>query len=61
MKEKIRMFWYCKILKFHTWTSAQQEGVKATKDQLDRGVEGFKEYAKMYCSECGHESKYNLK
>ncbi len=37
----------------HSWTSAVQEGIKATPEQLNNGSEGFFDYAKMYCKHCG--------
>lgn len=61
MKKWLLKIWHCKIWKWHQWTSAHQEGIKPTKEQLESGVFGFKKYAKMYCKRCGHESKYNLK
>jgi len=59
--KKIINFVLCKLFGLHEWTCAYNEGVKPTKEQLDKGFEGFKEYSKMYCSRCGKESKLNLK
>ena len=43
----------CKVLQSHNWTSAAEEGLKPTQEQLAKGVDGFLEYAKMYCKDCG--------
>lgn len=43
----------------HEWTSANKEGKKPTPEQLAKGIEGFKEYSKMYCGRCGKESELN--
>ena len=37
----------------HDWVSLAIENIPATQGQLDRGVEGFYEYATMYCKSCG--------
>lgn len=49
----------CHIFQFHDWTCANQEGIKPTKDQLNKGVDGFWKYACMYCARCGKISKLN--
>ena len=49
----------CKLLNFHNWTSLSLLGVDPTKEQSNGGYEGFKEYAKMYCKDCGTESELN--
>lgn len=46
----------CKIMQSHDWTSAAQEGVPPTPEQLAGGVVGFWDYAKMYCKRCDVES-----
>jgi len=46
-------FWQCWIWRFHDWTCAAAEGIPATQEQLDGGIEGFYSYAKMYCKRCG--------
>lgn len=50
------------ILGGHDYTCALDEGIKATPEQLE-SVDGFFDYAKMYCKNCGHvyvpESKRN--
>lgn len=44
----------CHILGDHDWTCAVDEGQdKPTQKQIDDGVEGFYDYAKMYCKRCG--------
>jgi hypothetical protein len=50
---------FCKLacwLSGHDWTCAAKEGTRATEEQLQRGVAGFVDYAKMYCKRCGKES-----
>jgi len=53
--------WNCRILKFHKWTCNHEQGIKPTKEQLENGIEGFYDYAKMYCKICGTESKLSKK
>jgi len=43
----------------HNWTSKAQEGIKPSLIQTNAGVEGFFDYAKMYCKDCGEESDLN--
>jgi len=40
----------------HNWTSAVQENIKPTPEQLS-SVAGFFDYAKLYCKDCKKESK----
>jgi len=53
----------CDLLGDHCgqWTSAAEQGIPPTPEQVKAGYEGFKEYAKMYCRRCGRESKLNRK
>jgi hypothetical protein len=41
----------------HDWTCAAGEGIKPTQKQIDDGLEGFYDYATMYCKTCGHVYK----
>lgn len=41
----------------HEWTCKANEGIKPT--EIKMTIQGFKEYAKMYCKHCGKESKLN--
>jgi len=50
---KILTFVKCKIFNNHNWTCAAQEGIKPSEEQLQNGVDGFFDYAKMYCKDCG--------
>jgi len=43
----------------HDWTCAADQGIKATRQQLDNGIDGFYDYAKMYCKNCKVESDLN--
>ena len=48
----------------HDWTCAAEEGIKATPEQIANGVDGFFDYAKMFCKNCGtvaEISKQHLK
>lgn len=56
MKMKIN---FSKILCFsgHDYTCAASEGIMPTKQQMDFGVAGFSDYAKMYCKRCGYVYK----
>lgn len=40
----------------HDWTCAAEEGIPATKEQMNGGVAGFWSYAQMYCKRCGEIS-----
>ena len=53
-------FWACKVWSFHNWTCAVTEGEKPTPEQLNNGVEGFLDYATMYCRRCGTVSKLSI-
>lgn len=53
MFRKLKQF-FC----HHDWTCAAIEGIEPTAEQL-LGLEGFKDYAKMYCRKCEYESKLN--
>lgn len=45
----------------HDWTCAAKKGIKPTKEQLkSTTLEGFNDYAKMYCDRCGEISKLSL-
>lgn len=52
--------WWCKIWNWHKWTSAVQQGIKPTPEQLS-SIEGFADYATMYCERCGHVSELSKK
>ena len=51
--ERIKRFFICYILRDHDWTCDAEQGIKPTQLQLDAGVDGFKDYATMYCKRCG--------
>ena len=51
----------CNIFKSHNWTCRAMEGIDPTEEQIKGGAKGFAEYAKMYCKNCGKESKLNKK
>ena len=44
------------FLGIHEWTCKAGQGTPPTKEQLESGLEGFIEYAEMYCSHCGKVS-----
>ncbi len=44
----------------HDWTSAVLEGNKPTQEQLDAAEEGFMDYAKLYCRNCGAISRLSI-
>ena len=56
MLKKIKVFFQCKLMGSHTWTSAAQEHQLPTGKQLEDGITGFYDYAKMYCKDCGDVS-----
>ncbi len=45
----------------HDWTCKAAQDIPPTPEQLAAGYGGFKDYAKMYCKRCGHESELNDK
>ena len=53
MKTYLDKLWNCKIMKSHKWTCKAHQGIKPT----DMSVEGFCEYATMYCERCGYISE----
>lgn len=57
--DKLKLWWNCTLMGNHNWTSAAEQGIKATQRQIDGGVDGFHDYAKMYCTDCGEMSKLN--
>ena len=57
MLEKIKIFFKCKILGDHNWTCAAEQGENPTEKQVSDGLKGFKDYATMYCKDCGKISK----
>jgi hypothetical protein len=48
--------WLACFMGNHDWTCAAAEGLKPTQAQLDAGIEGFYDYATMYCKRCGRVS-----
>ena len=53
----LRKIWTCYVFRFHDWTCASAEGVPATPKQIADGIDGFYDYARMYCKRCGKESE----
>jgi len=49
---------YC-LFGFHEWTCNADQNIKATQAQINNGIDGFWDYAKMYCKHCKTESKLN--
>ena len=43
----------------HKWTSAAEEGIEPTKEQLQNGLDGFLDYAAIYCKRCGTSHTLN--
>ncbi len=41
----------------HSWSSAAMQGLKPTSAQINSGIDGFFDYATMYCKRCGYASK----
>lgn len=41
----------------HAWTTAAEQGIKPTIEQLSNPFVGFWEYAAMFCKHCGKESE----
>lgn len=57
MKKWFVKLWLCWIWRFHEWTCAAAEGIPANPKQIADGIDGFYDYAKMYCKRCGKESE----
>jgi len=57
MLTKIKIFVQCKLFGLHDWTCAREQGIPATQDQISGGVQGFTNYAKLYCKDCGTISR----
>jgi len=55
----LKILFNCKLMGSHNWTSRAQEGEKPSLIQMNAGVDGFFDYAKMYCKDCGVESDLN--
>ena len=51
----------CHILQDHEWTCAASEGIPPTVKQLQGDIEGFYDYARMYCKHCKKESELNAR
>ncbi len=45
----------------HDWTSKAMQGRDPTKAEIESGVVGFHQYARMYCARCGHFPQLNKK
>ena len=43
----------------HKWTSAAEEGIEPTQEQIKKGLDGFLDYAAIYCKRCGERHKLN--
>lgn len=59
MIKKILQWFACK-LGSHDWTCAAGENIPPTKEQLEGGIEGFYDYATMYCRHCRVESRLSM-
>jgi len=59
VKKWFSKFWNCYVWRFHDWTCAAAEGIPPTTKQVSDGLEGFWDYARMYCKRCGKGSKLN--
>ena len=57
MLRVLAILFLCKLMGDHVWTCDSVEGIPPTDAQLDAGVAGFKDYARMYCRRCGAESE----
>ena len=55
MRSFFSRLWNCKIWSFHDWTSDAAQGIPPKPEHL-KSIEGFWNYATMYCKRCGHIS-----
>ena len=56
----IKRLWNCYLWHNHDWTCAAAEGIPVTPEQRATGIEGFYDYAKMYCRCCGKISELSI-
>lgn len=54
------MKWFICWFLGHNWTSKPMQGIDPTKAEIEGGVMGFQQYAKLYCSRCEHVSKLTM-
>lgn len=64
MKRFLARLWWCRIWRFHMWTSAVEQGkleqvIDKTKMDPERIVEHFHFCARMWCRRCGTFSYLN--
>ena len=52
--KSLRIVFSCYGMNQHNYTSAAMEGKAPNKKQIEDGVQGFYDYAKMYCKRCNH-------
>ena len=45
----------------HKWTSLSEEGISPTKEQLENGINGFYDYAAIFCKRCGKGHPLNTR
>jgi hypothetical protein len=57
--ELLKKIFICHICGSHDWTSNALQDKEPTKEQIDAGIDGFWDYAKMYCKRCEKESELN--
>lgn len=55
MMRFIKKLILCRILMQHDWTCAASENIPPTEAQLRGGLDGFWDYAIMYCKRCGRK------
>lgn len=52
MRGLLAILFWCKLMKWHDWTCAAEQGIKPTEKQLKSGIAGFEDYATSWCSRC---------
>lgn len=56
VQKEIDIFMTCKLWGLHDWTCAAEQGIPPTTEQL-KSLDGFYDFAKMYCKRCNHISE----
>jgi len=49
------------FLGMHEWTCDADQQIPPTKKQINNGMDGYWDYAKMYCKHCKTESELNIR
>lgn len=51
--KKIKRWILCHILGHHQWTSDAMQNIDPTDEQIQMGITGYWDYARLFCLHCG--------